>query len=704
MGVAPLHGRGFHSDEDSPGGAPVAVISELLWQHRFGANPSAIGRSFVLEGKPYTIVGVAPSAFQLDGPADVFIPLGQQTEPRMRNREAHFLRVVARLRPGATFAEAQSEIGLTGHQLEAQYPASNRGLGMRVRRLQEEVVGEIRPTLWLLLAAVGLVLAIACVNTASLALTRAISREREFAMRVALGAGRSRLARACFTESLVSGLFGGLLGLFLAKLSIQPFVAFWPGSLPRAEEIRLDWRVLAFSIGLSLLSAFFCGLAPILRIPFRSLEAPLRAGGRTIAAGSRRLYGVFVVSEIALAFVLLVCAGMLGNTLLRLSSLNPGFNPHNVLTARFSISPAALRDPEQIPAAWQNVLDRVRRVPDVESAALSDIIPMRVGENSVPYRTTAAPVPPNQQPLALASSVTPDYLNVMGIPLHAGRFLNERDNEASDPVVVIDENLARHAFGSENAVGRQLWIPGIAMTAVQVVGVVGHVRHWGLAGDDQSRVRDQMYYPFAQVPARLLRFFSSLMSITMRTKTPPLGLVERLRLELRGAAGDEALYATRSMEQFVNASLARQRFLLILFRIFAGLALLLASTGIYGVLAYMTGQRTSEIGVRMAVGATTRDILRMVMRQSLWMVLLGVGVGALGALAAGSVVERLVEGMQPAYCGIHVCDHDSASAERRAARQFHSGAPRKSRRQRERPASGVDHQKTKQSPKRFSWG
>jgi hypothetical protein len=237
----------------------------------------------------------------------------------------------------------------------------------------------------------------------------------------------------------------------------------------------------------------------------------------------------------------------------------------------------------------------------------------------------------------------------MGIPLRAGRFLDERDNEASDPVVVIDENLARHAFGTQTAVGRQLWVPAFGPAPVQVVGVVGHVRHWGLAGDDQSRVRDQMYYPFAQVPDLLLRFFSSVMSITMRTKTPPLSLVEPLRLELRGVAGDQALYAPRSMKQLVSASLARQRFLLVLFRVFAGLALLLAFTGIYGVMAYLTGQRTSEIGVRMAVGATTRDILRLVMRQSVWMVVAGLAAGVPVALAAGRVLQRLVAGMQPAY-------------------------------------------------------
>jgi predicted permease len=279
---------------------------------------------------------------------------------------------------------------------------------------------------------------------------------------------------------------------------------------------------------------------------------------------------------------------------------------------------------------------------------MADIIPMREGENSLPYWTTATPPPPNQEPFALSSCVTPDYLKVMGIPLRQGRFFNEHDRMGSEPVVVIDVNLAQHAFGGKDAVGKRLWIPAMDPRPVLVVGVVGHVRHWGLAGDDQSRVRDQMYYPFAQVPDSLLHFFSSIMSIAVRTTIPPLNVVEPLRRQLRGAAGDQALYEVRTMEQLVSASLARQRFLLLLFGIFAGLALLLACIGIYGVLAYLTGQRVPEIGVRMTLGATARDVMRLVLGQSLVMIFVGVGVGIVAALATGRILNRLVEGMRPA--------------------------------------------------------
>jgi predicted permease len=338
---------------------------------------------------------------------------------------------------------------------------------------------------------------------------------------------------------------------------------------------------------------------------------------------------------------------MLGRTLLALSALNPGFNPHNALAARFALSPKALDNPAHMQAAWQDVLDRARRVPDVEYAALADIVPMGPGVNMEPYRATPNPLPPNEEPVALASTVTPDYFKVMGIPLVQGRFFNEQDREGGQPVLIIDENLARHAFGRRDVVGRQIWISGRGAAPLEIVGVVGHVRHWGLAADDQSRAHsDQMYSPFAQVPAGLLHIFSSFMSIAIRTRSSPLEVVRPLQEELRGDSGDQTLYQIRTMDKLVGASLARQRFLSVLFGIFAGLALLLACTGIYGVLAYLTGQRVSEIGVRMALGASMSEILRLVLWQSLKMILAGVGLGLAAAVAAGRALQHLVQGME----------------------------------------------------------
>jgi predicted permease len=346
---------------------------------------------------------------------------------------------------------------------------------------------------------------------------------------------------------------------------------------------------------------------------------------------------------------------MLGRTLMALSSLNPGVNVHNVLTTRFAMSPAALTDPGRMRSAWQDVLDRARRVPGVEFAALADIIPMREGENTLPYWTTSTmlstpmstPPATNQGAVALASTVTPDYFTVMGIPLRGGRFFDDHDRADSERVLVIDDTLAQHAFGGDDAVGKRLWIPDMGPAPLRIVGVVGHVRHWGLAGDDRSLVRDQIYSPFAQVPASLMRVFSSFMSIAVRTRMPPLNVEEPLRLALRGSAGDQALYNVRSMDQLVARSLERQRFLLLLFGILAGIALLLASVGIYGVLAYLTSQRVPELGVRMALGATARDVRNLVLRQSVSMVAVGVVIGAAAAWGAGRLLVNVVDGMRP---------------------------------------------------------
>jgi predicted permease len=663
LGVTLSRGRAFLPEDDRPGAAPVAIISYGLWQRHYGGSPAAIGRPLVFEGKSYTVVGIAPPGFRLSWEPDVMTPIGQDTQAIMQSRDAHpGIDVWARLRPGATLEEAQTELAVIGRRLAAQYPKTNAGRGFVARPLRQELVtelvGDARGMPWLLLGAVSLVLLIACVNVASLLLARAVSRERELAMRVALGASRGRLVRQCLTESAMLGLAGGVLGLWLAAMGIRPFVAFWPGSLPRAEETQLDWHVLLFALAVSLLSGFLFGLAPALRAPTRNLEQILRAGARTVAGSSRRLHSSFVVSEIALAVVLLVSAGILGKTLLRLSSLDPGIDTRNLLITRTALAPSVLANPARIPATWQDLLDRARRVPGVQSAAMVDTVPLREGNNQIGYWTTPAMPEKHQMPLALSSSVTPDYLKVMGIPLREGRFFDEHDRTGSKLVIVIDEVMAQHAFGGQDPIGKQLWMPDMpcigpkgetfydCTNPYEVVGVVGHVRYWGLAGDDQAHVRDQFYYPFAQVPEPFLSRWSELMSIAVRTKIPPLNLLEPLRREVRGATGDQVLYEVYTMEQLASRSLAQQRFLLLLFGIFAGLALLLACIGIYGVLAYITSRRVPEIGVRMAFGASPRDVIRLVLRQSLVMIFAGVGVGMTAALVAARLLEHLVTGVR----------------------------------------------------------
>jgi predicted permease len=564
LGVPLYRGRAFLPEEDQAGGRPVAILGYSLWRRRFAGSLAALSAAMVLDGRRYTVVGIASPGFRVDGEeADVYTPVGQNTLGYMRNRGPHPVGGIGRLRPGATLEQSEAELALIGRHLAVQFPDTNRGRTFVAEVLRPDV-GDVRSTLWLLLGAVSLVLLIACVNVASLLLARAVSRDRELAMRVALGAGRGRLVRQCLTESAVLALAGGALGVLLAALGIRPFVAFWPGALPRAEEIGLDWHVLLFALGASLASGLLFGLAPALRAPARKLELALRAGGRTVAGSSRRLHSGLVVSEIALAVVLLVSAGMLGRTMLHLASLDPGVNVRDVLIARMALSPATLASPAKIRVAWQDVLDRARGVQGVEAATIVDTVPMREGNNQIGYWTTPVKPPENEQPIMLATSVTPEYMRVVGLRLLKGRFFDDQDRMGNRSVVVIDDVMARQAFGREEPLEKQLWID-LGSDPVTVVGVVGHVRHWGLAGDDQAPVRAQLYYPFAQVPDRYLRRWSELMSIAVRTGIPPSNLVGPLRRAVRGASNDQVLYEVRTLDQLANDSLARQRFLLLLF-------------------------------------------------------------------------------------------------------------------------------------------
>lgn len=396
LGVPVVRGRAFLPEEDRPGGPRVAILGYSLWQRRFAGSADTIGASVVLDGSRYTVVGIAAPTFRLDEEEpDILTALGQDPAGYLQSRRAHPLGVLARLRPGVRLAQARNEMALLGRQLAAQYPDTNKDRSFVLQPLRPDV-GDVKSTLWLLLGAVTLVLLIACVNVASLLLARAAARDRELAMRVALGAGRGRLARQCLTESAVLGLAGGLLGIALAAIGLRPFLALWPGSLPRSEEVTLDWRVLLFAVAVSFGSSLLFGLAPALRAPVRDIEQALRAGGRSMVGSSRRMHAGFVASEIALAVVLLVSAGMLGHTMLRLSALAPGVDIHNVLVSRMRISPSAVTDPAKVRATWQDVLDHARRLPGVEAVAMVDTVPMRQGNNQLGY-WTGADVPPENR-------------------------------------------------------------------------------------------------------------------------------------------------------------------------------------------------------------------------------------------------------------------------------------------------------------------
>lgn len=646
LGLPVIHGRAFSPDEDRSGAADVAILSDAFWRRRFGASEAVLGTTLVLDGRARTIVGIAPAALQLGDRGDVYTPLGQSTLPMLTRRAAHPITTIARLAPAATVATAEAELSQLAARLTEQYPATNTDRTFVTRPLRPNT-GDAGPMLWLLFGAVSLVLLVACTNVTSLLLARAISRDRELALRVALGAGRARLIRQCLVESGILAVAGGALGVVLAAIALPPFVALWPGSLPRAHNVQIDWTVLIFSLGVSVGCGLLVGLAPALRAPVGDVDATLRAGSRTVAGGARRLHRTLVVAEIALAMVLLAGAGALGKTLLHAWALDPGLDVEHVLVARAAVSPGALRDPGQTREAWRAMLEKARAVPGVSALAMVDTVPMRSGNNQVGYRLSSAAVPEREQPIALATCVTPEYFTVAGLSLQRGRRLTDHDRKGSLNVVVIDDVMARQAFAGRDPIGQQLWI-GLA-DPLTVVGVVGHVRHWGLAADDRAEVRAQVYYPFDQLPDPLVWRWSQLMSIAVRT-TPgidPLSILQPLQQAIRGDANDQVLYEVRRLDELAGATVATQRFLLLLFGVFAGLAVGLAAIGLYGVLAYTTSRRRPELAVRMALGASARGVAWIVMRQSLALAVAGAAIGLTLALGAQRVLDRSVEGMQP---------------------------------------------------------
>jgi predicted permease len=642
LGVAPAAGREFTPAEDRRDAAPVALLATGLARARFGSAAAAVGRALRFNGKLYTIVGVLPPGFDLagyptPGAAAIFTPLRQDARPALRDRGMHLLDVAARLRPGLTLAQARRELALLARRLAARYPATNAHRGFQVSPWRPQV-GAASTTLWLLFAAAGLVLLLAVSNIAGLLLARTAQRGPELALRAALGAGRGRLARQCLAESLLLGLGGGALGVGLAALGLRPFLALWPGGLPRAAAVGIDARVLALALLLSLGCALLFGLAPAWRARRLAPEAALRGASRALAGGSRRLQRGFAAAQVALALILLVAAATLGQALLRLSAAPLGVTPRHAVTMRVALPAPDLANPARARAAWRALLVRVRALPGVTAAATVDTVPLREGNNTAPYWTGVTPVPARSRPTALATCVSSGYFRAMGIPLLAGRPIDAGDRAATPPVAVIDGVLARHAFGDRSPLGQQIHIGfGRAFT---IVGVVQHVRYWG-AADDASPVRDQVYYAFRQLPRRFVPRWSELMSLGVRAATPTAPLLPALRRV--AAASGAALYEVRTLRQLARASLDQQRFLLLLFALFSAVALVLAAVGVYGVEAQLAAQRMPELGVRAALGATRGDILWLVLRQSLGVAAAGIAAGG----AAAWAVSRLVRGAVP---------------------------------------------------------
>jgi predicted permease len=631
--VAPLIGRTFTPDEDRIGGKPVALISESLWRRRFSADRGVLGRALTLNGTAYTVVGVLPASFEFPfrfGPAeDITVPLAQAaTEPPMQDRLFHpGIWVIGRLKAGVKVEIARADFARIAQALAQQYPKENGGHGISVAPLKDVLVENVRGGIYLLMGAVAFVLLIACANVANLLLARATAREPEIAMRNALGASRTRIVRQMLTESLLLALAGGLAGLLLALAATTSLLKSASRILPHAEQIGMDSRVLVFTLATALLTGLLFGLAPALQ--FSRLQ--MRNSERSIVAGRHAFRDLLVVGQVALALPLLVGGALLIRTLWNLNGVDPGFDPHNMLVTQVSLSPSAGSSGSSIRQAIGNLLRRLNNLPAVESAALIDNLPMSGDDEAAPIWVVGRPRPKSQfdLPIVLLYPTTPEYLRTMKIPLLRGRFINEHDDEKSPPVMVIDEVTARTLFPNEDPIGKRVVLGDADHgLATQIVGIVGHVKHSGLDDDVTARFRLQTYYSMVQLPDPFLKLISGTSeTIVLRTRSNPLALSDAVRAEVRKADPDDVVSSIQPMEEIVAGTLASRRFLLLLLGTFAGIALLLASVGIYGVISYSVSQRTREIGIRMALGARRSDILRSIVGQGAALSIAGIALG-----------------------------------------------------------------------------
>ena len=652
LGVSPLTGRTISSEEDKAGGAPVVLIGEGLWKRKFGSSRDALGRTMILNGVGYAIVGVIPASFHLysGSNTDVYIPIGQWTDSTFRDRRVGMgMAVLARLKPGVTLEQARAEMESISRNLATAYPESNAGVSTTVLRLKDSMVSNIGPTLFVLLAAVGFLLLIACTNVANLLLARANGRSREFAVRSALGASHSRLVRQLLTESALLGLIGGALGLFLAAQGTRSVLAVLPHALPRSREIAIDGRVLLFTVATSLCAGILFGLAPAFKVWRTNLQETLKDGGRGSSGTRQRTQNAFVIIEMAVALVLLIGAGLMIRSLAVLWGVNPGFDSHNILSFNVTMPPALTSNAEQIRAALRQLHQAVRNLPGVQAASLTGgILPM-YGDSEVPFWLQGKPKPANTADMnwAVFYLAEPDYLKVMRIPLLRGRFISDQDNERSVPVVVIDEYLANKYFPNEDAIGKHLNI-GILETQPEIVGVVGHVKHWGLDSDSKSKIQAQMYVAFSQIPDKFMPLFSRGVGAILRSEADPRSLLPAARSAIAKVNNEHVVYEVQTLDEVISDSLAERRFSMILLGLFAGLAVLLSSIGIYGVISYLVGQRIQEIGTRIALGAQRKDVLRLVLGRGVMLAAIGVGVGAVLAFGLTRQMRSMIYGVSAA--------------------------------------------------------
>jgi predicted permease len=643
LGAELVLGREFTLQENQPGGAPAIVISNHLWRERFGGSAEALGKSVTLGGVSYSIVGVAPPGFRVGDDAAVYTPLGQLDPLILNNRGSHDgIFSFARLKPGVSISQSQAEMSTIQNRLDRLYPNDNRDLGISVEPLKQAIVGNAGQTLALRLGAVGLVLLITCANIANLLLARSAARSREFAIRSALGANRALLARQLLTESVILSLSGACLGSLIAFFGIKSVLAAMPGILPRSQDVSINAPVLLYTLIVSLVVGILFGLAPALKSWRADPQMSLKDGGRGSTVVHRRTQSSFVVVQVASTLVLLVGAGLLLRTILHLWNVNPGFDTKNIIALKAGVSHSLTKTPSSTRVAYQQLIERIRQIPGVEAADFTTAIALSGQGGYLPFWLDShKPGESLQGAPRLQPFLTgPDYLRTMGMQLLQGRFVGEDDTPKTPCVAVIDRDFARKFFADGKPIGHTITAGFAAFGPCAIVGVVNHVKDAGL-NDAGLGNQYQTYYSLYQVPDQWVPLNYPDASIVVRTSLKPTTLIPAIKSAVYQASSDQPIYNFQTMQQIISDSMSEQRFPMILLGAFAGLALLLASVGIYGMISYSVTQRVQEIGIRMALGADKGKVLRLFIGQELKLVLIGIAVGAVGALILTRTLSSL---------------------------------------------------------------